>query len=183
MKNIAKSCALALGVGILTVTSGCSTLSRAPTIVKVAATPIAIIRDAADVLTSGPASAIDDFADNFYDSGQISSRRFNGFYPAPYSYVPGSPFMNGYSPMSTYSHGYGYGYGNENVGNAAPLFGGILRLAGFCFAAPNYLLCRSFTPDLEGTSPYKPRGKSWPEHFGLNTKTLWSRPEEPVKKK
>ena len=181
MKNKVKSSLLALGLGLAALVSatGCATVSRAPTIVKGVLTPLALARDLADIPASGAASIIDDFADNFYDSGPINSTRFSS-QPYPYMYgpYPGRPFMGGYPYYNSYSS-----YDGNNVGNAAPLFGGIIRAAGFCFAAPDYILCRSFTPDWKGTSPYKKTHQDWSEHFWKNTKTLWQKPEEAVKKK
>ncbi len=160
MKNLAKYGLLALTMGL---TSGCATINKTPSMIKVVATPIAVARDLVDVPLTTIATSVDNFADKFKGPSELPKNRG---YPwgRPSAYYPYQPW--GYSS-----------WGNENVGDAAPLFEGIVRLCGFCFAAPDYIISRSGTPDLYGSNPYKSHEKDWSDHFFINTKTLWMKKE------
>jgi hypothetical protein len=157
MKKVSGLTSLILSAGIALSSVGCASWPKA---VKIAATPVAAVRDVVDIPFASGATFFNYVADNSGNSfGKTSSQS-------------------------------GYGWNSDNgwgpsLGMSVDITSPVCRLLSYTLAAPDYLVSRSLCGSLKGKSPFKKseelsifrkevETQTWGEFLFPNLNELWA---------
>ena len=142
INSLSKLTAITIGASSL-LYSGCASM---PTPMKVALTPIAVVRDVLDVPITLAATGIDNYS-NINRQRKDCNLVANMFQYKGFKEKEDLDLCQFSAELIT-----------DFIGSA------------------DYLACRSFAPGPEGKSPWKNDDKTWKEHLFPNMKAIWNLP-------
>jgi hypothetical protein len=160
MKHGLNLAGLVLSAGIALSSTGCATW---PTALKVAATPVALVRDVVDIPLASGVTFFDYVAEGKKeDLGNTESRSGYGW------------TKNG---GDSWHGGWGLGVSMDLTYPFGKFMSGVL-------AVPDYVVSRSLCGSLEGKSPWKKNDEiedqTWGEYLFPNMNELWAEPKKKI---